>query len=137
MAIRVPLRLVKPTMRLARPIWDTDGRLIAGSGTLLEERVVRLFRKMAFQTVLVEQSDDITNWVAIKPLEHELRDVEERFRVEVASKPHDAIRQAILRHLTKRAVQLEEDPAHVAQQDPGTAAPVPTPDTGEQEGHPR
>ena len=57
MAVRVPLQFAKATMRLARPIFDSDGRLLAGNGTLLNDSVTRLLRKMALQTVVVEETD--------------------------------------------------------------------------------
>lgn len=118
MAVRVPLQFAKPTMRLARPIFDSDGRLVAGNGTLLGERVARLLRKMALQTVVVEDTEDLPVWETIRPVEQQLVELEERFQQEEPSRPLDEIRQAISRHLIKRASALENDPALVAVLDP-------------------
>jgi hypothetical protein len=111
MPVRVPIQFAKPTMRLARPICDSDGKLVAGNGTLLQDRVIRLLRKMALQSLVVEDTDDVPSWVTIRPLRQDLVELEERFRREGPSRPLDLIRQAITRHLVKRAIQLDEDPA--------------------------
>ncbi len=123
MAVRVPLHFAKPTMRLARPIFDRDGRLVAGNGTLLNERVARLLRKMALQSVVVEETEDLPAWEMIRPVEQQLLELEERFRWEEPTKALDAIRQAISRRLLKRAADLENDPALAAERDPDTASP--------------
>jgi len=123
MAVRVPLHFAKPTMRLARPIFDRDGRLVAGNGTLLNERVARLLRKMALQTVMVEETEDLPAWEMIRPVEQQLLELEERFQWEEPSKALEAIRQAISRRLLKRAADLENDPALAAERDPDTASP--------------
>jgi len=133
MVVRVPLQFAKPSMRLARPIFDSDGKLVAGNGTLLTERVARLLRKMALQTVLIEDTDDLTPWEKIKPVQREIMELEARFSREGPSIPLDAIRQAISRHLLKRAAQLENDPAREAEQDPDAVSlePETTNDQGE------
>src|SRR5258705_288097 len=64
-------------MRLARPIADADGRLIAGTGTQLSPSVVRALRKLAIQTVPVVESDDVASWVRTRPLADELRGLED------------------------------------------------------------
>jgi hypothetical protein len=109
MPVRVPIQFAKPTMRLARPICDSEGKLIAGTGTLLQERVIRLLRKMAIQSLVVEDAGDVPSWVTIRPLRQDLIELEERFRREAPGRPLDMIRQAITRHLVKRALQLEEE----------------------------
>jgi len=113
-------------MRLARPIFDSDGRLIAGNGTLLNDSVTRLLRKMALQTVVVEETEDLPLWETIRPIEQQLMELEERFQWEEPSKALDEIRQAISRHLIKRAEDLENDPALVAQGAPNGSAQHPT-----------
>ena len=111
MAIRVPLEFLKPTMRLARPIADADGRLVAGSGTLLGAGVVRALRKLAIQTVLVSESDDIAAWERTQPLKEQLRSLEQRLDREPANEAMAALRTAITRHLCKRAIRLEQERA--------------------------
>ena len=116
MAVRVPLRFAKATMRLARPICDADGRLVAGSGTALTEHVLRTLRKMAIQTVLVAEDDDIETWERTKPLADELLELERRLDREPPSEPLTALRAAITRHLCKRALRLEQEPGFVPDQ---------------------
>ena len=123
MAVRVPLHFAKPTMRLARPIFDSDGRLVVGNGTLLNERVARLLRKMALQTVIVEKTENLPAWEMIRPVEKQLLELEERFRWEEPSKALDAIHQAISRRLLKRAAEIENDLALAAERDPDRASP--------------
>lgn len=96
-------------MRLARPIADVHGRLVAGSGTLLSAGVVRALRKLAIQTVLVTDSNDIAAWERTQPLQEQLRALEQRLDREPANEAMVALRTAITRHLCKRAVRLEQE----------------------------
>jgi hypothetical protein len=108
-AIRVPLEFLKPTMRLARPIADANGRLVAGSGTLLGAGIVRALRKLAIQTVLVSDSEDIAAWERARPLQEQLQMLEQRLDREPANEAMAALRTAITRHLCKRAIRLERE----------------------------
>lgn len=105
-------------MRLARPIFDAEGKLIAGQGTLLGERVVRVLRNMAVQSVLVSDTDAVQSWETIRPLEEELRALDERLGPEVTNEPLRELRAAIERHLIRRAARLAEDPG-MASEPPG------------------
>ncbi len=109
MAVRVHLQFVKPTMRLARPIVDSDGRLVAGTGTLMREGVLRVLRAMAVQTVVVTEADEVGTFETIRPLAEELRELEARFPAG-ATGPLAELRQAIARHLEARAARVAEDP---------------------------
>jgi hypothetical protein len=120
MSVRVLLEFAKPTMRLARPIFDGDGKLIAGSGTLLSERMVQLLRRLALQTVVVEDADDLNEWETVTAVEADLAGLEQRFRRESPAPPLRAIYEAISRRLVKRAEALAEDPALTAQPDSGS-----------------
>jgi hypothetical protein len=75
--------------------------------------------------VVVEETEDLPLWETIRPLEQQLRELEERFQWEEPSKALDEIRQAISRHLIKRAADLENDPALVAQGAPNGSAQDP------------
>ena len=110
MPLRVPLQFVKPTMRLAAPIIDTDGRLVAGIGTELRDSVVRVLRKMAVQAVLVADTDDVDGFETIKPLADELGELERRLPSGSATGALAEVRAAIARHLTARAARLGQDP---------------------------
>lgn len=109
-------------MRLARPIFDSDGKLIAGSGTQLGERMVQLLRRLALQSVVIEDTDDLNEWETVAPVEADLAGLEERFRREQPQAPLRAIHEAISRHLQRRARALAEDPALTAQ--PACGTPV-------------
>ena len=122
MAVRILLEFAQPAMRLARPIFDTDGKLIAGTGTHLDERMVRLLRRLALQTVVVEDSGDFGAWQTVTPVETELAELRWRFQREQPSRALEAILEAISRHLLRRAAALAQDPALAVQPDP--ASPV-------------
>jgi hypothetical protein len=107
MAVRVLLKLAKPTMRLARPILDGEGKLVAGSGTILGASVLRVLRKMAVQSVVVTDRDELEAWETVRPLSEEVADVEHRFGCEPSTAPLSELRKALVRHLGKRAARLE------------------------------
>jgi hypothetical protein len=111
MPVRVHLQFVKPSMRLARPICDADGRPVAGAGTQLGDSVVRVLRRMAVQTVLVMDTDEVESWARTKPLSEELAELEERLGRAGASGPLAEVRAAIARHLTARAARVGADGA--------------------------
>ena len=110
MPVRVSLQFANATMRLAKPICDGDGRLVAGTGTVLTDPVLRTFRKMAIQTVLVADGNTVESWARTKPLAEELLDLERRLDREPPSEPLSELRAAITRHLCKRAMRLDDEP---------------------------
>jgi hypothetical protein len=110
-SVRVPLQFAKPTMRLARPINDGEGRLVAGAGTQLADRVVKVLRAMAVQSVLVVESGDLPSWETVKPLEEELRELDARFGGARAPGPGRDLHAAIARLLGRRAARIAADPA--------------------------
>jgi hypothetical protein len=109
MAIRVLLQFAKPEMQLARPVSDRDGRLIAGRGSRLTDRVVRLLRNLGLQTVVVEDADGLAAWETIPGLEYDLRELDRRFDGTWAGTPLEAVRHAIERYLRRRAAAIESD----------------------------
>ena len=58
-------------MRLARAICDGRGRLLAGRGTALDDRMVHALRKLAVQTVLVTGAENAPHWETIRSLDEE------------------------------------------------------------------
>jgi hypothetical protein len=118
MAVRVLLEFAQPAMRLARPIFDADGKLIAGTGTQLDERMVRLLRRLALQTVVVEDSGNFSTWQTVTPVETDLAELRRRFQREQPSPALETIFEAVSRHLLRRAAALAQDPALAAQPDP-------------------
>src|SRR5437016_5003368 len=108
-------------MRLARPVADGDGRLIAGTGTQLSPSVVRALRKLAIQTVPVVESDDVASWVRTRPLADELRDLDERFARTAANAATAALRTALAGYLCKRALRLDRDAREDAAEPPPAA----------------
>ena len=110
MAIRVPLTFVRPTMRLAHPIQDADGRLVAGVGTQLSERIVAHLRKLAIQTVAVTSTEDLPDWEVVKPLAEALAELDARFGGCAETAERTQLHTALVRHLTRRARLAGEEP---------------------------
>lgn len=109
MPVRVPLEFAKPTMQLAGPIVDGDGRLLAGNGTKLSERIVSALRKLAMQTVLVDETSELQPWEMVRSLDEDLRALDTRFRdgLGAPESPELAIvHQAIARYLERRWARL-------------------------------
>ncbi len=114
MPVRVPLEFVKPTMQLAGPILDGEGRLLAGKGTLLSEQIVSALRKLAMQTVLVEATSDLHPWETVQSLDQDLRALRARFRSGLDAPESPELRmlhQAIARYIERRWERLEGGPA--------------------------
>ena len=111
MAVRVLLQFATPSMQLAQPIWDSEGKPAAGQGSYLREPLVRLLRSMGLHSALVDRGDDLTPWQTVRELEAELLELDARFGAEPGSKPGDALHQAIGRYLTRRAERLAAEPS--------------------------
>src|SRR2546428_460213 len=99
MPVRVALEFANASMRLAHPIADGEGRLVAGAGTSLVPTVVRALRKLAIQTVLVADGATVASWERTQPLDAHLQELEQRFDREPRSDAMLALRAAITRHL--------------------------------------
>jgi hypothetical protein len=125
MPTRVLLQFVRPTMRLACPIWDGEGKPAAGRGSYLREPMVRMLRRMGLFSVEVDdlEESELAAWETVRPLEQELLALEERFAQEEPSSPTDALRRAITEHLRRRAERLAGDPALTAARDPRQGQP--------------
>ena len=104
MGVRVHLQFATPQMRLARPISDANGRLVAGVGTMLSASVVRVLRHMAVQSVMVEEADEAEPWQRVRTVEEEQAALARRFAKETVTPPLAEIQAAIARHLERRAV---------------------------------
>lgn len=103
MAARIHLQFATPTMRLARPISDANGRLVAGIGTLLSPGVVRVLRHMAVQSVLVEDAGDVASWEQVRTPAEEHLALAARFAKEPVTPPLAEIQAAIGRRIERRA----------------------------------
>jgi hypothetical protein len=79
-------------MRLAGPLFDREGLLIAGSGTALGESLLRVLRKLAVQSVPVADAAELASWETIHPLAEEVRELEARFAREAATRPMHLLR---------------------------------------------
>jgi hypothetical protein len=121
MAARVALEFAKASMRLARPIFDADGRLVAGAGTLLGPRVVGVLRTMAVQSVPVVEAD-VEPWETVEPLADELAALAARFAGAPESSGLTALHEAIARRLATRAARFAAE--HEAD-DENAARPAP------------
>ncbi len=103
MAVRIHLQFATPQMRLARPISDANGRLIAGIGTLLSTGVVRVLRHMAVQSVMVEDAPGLASWECVRTVEEEQAALAARFAGEPMTPALGEIQAAIARRLEQRA----------------------------------
>lgn len=115
--VRVPLEFVKGSMRLAQPICDAQGRLLASTGTLLSDSIVRLLRRSAVQSVLVTGAGDLPPWEVVRPLEQDLASLQERIAREAADPAMRELGEAVERHLRLRAQQFEQEDAAMAAAD--------------------
>jgi hypothetical protein len=106
MAVRVHLQFATPAMRLARPISDGNGRLVAGIGTVLSPGVVRVLRHMAVQSVMVDGLGALAPWEQVRTAEEELAVLKVRFAGENVTPPLAEIEAAIARHLERRAAAV-------------------------------
>jgi hypothetical protein len=103
MAVRIHLQFATPQMRLARPISDVNGRLVAGVGTILSAGVLRVLRSMAVQNVMVEDLGEVGPWQQVRTVEDEQAALVKRFAGETVTAPLAEIQAAIGRHLDRRA----------------------------------
>ena len=97
-------------MRLARPLVDRDGLLVAGAGTQLGPSVLRTLRRLAVRSVLVmEEAGDVPSWGKVRPLDEELAALEARLAPARRQGALAELHAAIVRHLGARAARLAED----------------------------
>lgn len=120
MAVRVPLEYANETMRLARPVCDADGRVMAGSGSVLTPSVLRILRRLAIQTVVVEDSASIAGWEEIRTLGEEVARLHERLGP-VADGRRNELRAALERRLARRERRLADGADRLPEPDPAEA----------------
>jgi hypothetical protein len=101
--VRVSLALARPTMVLARPILDRDGRVAVGSGTTLGPRVVQVLRRLAIQSVPVVASDDVAEWERLPDGAGARAELAARFAREPETESMKALHDAVLRCFERRA----------------------------------
>jgi hypothetical protein len=110
-SVRVPLEFVKAGMRLAAPICDAKGRVVASTGTLLSDSVTRLLRQAAVQSVQVVPTKDLGPWEIVQPIDHDVAELWRRVARERVDPALAVIRDAVERHLRARAAQYAQDDA--------------------------
>jgi hypothetical protein len=101
--VRVALALVRPTMVLARPILDREGRVAVGSGTALGPRVVQVLRRLAIQSVPVVANDEVADWERLPDAADARADLATRFAREPETEPMRTLRGAVERCFERRA----------------------------------
>ena len=89
-------------MHLARAVLGADGCVVAGAGTTLVPGVVHSLVRLGVQSVEVVEADDIAEWEEDKDLARALADLEARFAGEPADPILDALKAALVRHLSAR-----------------------------------
>jgi len=100
--VRIRLGHARPNMHLARAVLGADGCVVAGAGTTLDAAVVRSLGRLGVRSVEVVETDDVAEWEEDKDLARELADLEARFAGEPADPILEALRAALVRHLTAR-----------------------------------
>ena len=96
-------------MRLARPICDAQGRVVASTGTLLSDSVVRLLRQAAVQSVQVVPTNDLAPWEIVRPVDEDVAELWRRIARERVDPALATMRDAVERHLRTRAAQYERE----------------------------
>jgi hypothetical protein len=114
MAVRIHLQFATSEMKLARPISDANGRLVAGVGTLLSAGVVRVLRHMAVQSVVVEDAGARGSWQHVRTVEEEQAALAARFAGEDLTPPLAEIQAANARRFERRAAAAAAAPASTA-----------------------
>lgn len=127
MGVRVQLQAVQPAMRLARPIFDGEGKLVAGTGTQLRDALVAVLRRMAVQSVVVEDGARVARWDVVRPLADELTDLDARFAGTVPDEPRAALQAALRRRLIARAAETGAPPAEADDPSPTMPPDEPAP----------
>ncbi len=74
---RLPLNYLKPGMKTFEPVIDAQGRTLCGKGVELTEEMIKRFYELGVSYVTVEGTPVNLPWE--KPLEQELKELEERF----------------------------------------------------------
>lgn len=103
MAVRIHLQFATAYMRLARPISDTNGRLVAGVGTVLTPGVVRVLRHMAVQSVTIEDDGGLRGWERVETVADQQAELAARFADESLTAPLAEIQAAVARRIEARA----------------------------------
>lgn len=109
MPVRVPLEFATDTMRLVRPVTDGDGRVVAGAGTRLDARIRRLLRRLAIQTVVVDEAAGVDGWEAVQPLPEALAALDARCGTAARAGALAALHDAVARHLARRAARCRTE----------------------------
>jgi len=79
---------------------------MAGSGSALTPSIVRLLRRLAIQTVVVESHDGVAGWEAIRPLDEETACLQERLGPVGSGSPRALLQEALERRLVRREERL-------------------------------
>lgn len=74
---KIPIFLAKPGMKIAAEVKDEQGRTLCGPGTELDQSLIERLEKMGSKFLVVEGHPIKFPWE--RPLEEELRLLEERF----------------------------------------------------------
>jgi hypothetical protein len=91
MPVRVLLPFVRTVMRLAEPVVDRDGRVVAGSGTQMTDRLLSVLRAIGVESVVIADGVPVQPWETVRPLAEELAALDARF----AGVPRDGARAAL------------------------------------------
>lgn len=127
MPVRVLLPFVRSVMRLAEPVVDGDGRVVAGTGTQLSDRLLSVLRAVGVESVVVADGVPVQPWETVRPLAEELAALEARFGAAPREGARAALHDAIRRHIEARAARIAAAAAPAAEPvaEPDRATDVP------------
>jgi len=100
--VRIRLGHAKPHMHLARAVLGADGCVVAGAGTTLGPSVVRSLVRLGVRSVEVVEAGEVAAWEEDKDPSRAVADLEARFVGEPPDPILDALKAALVRHLTPR-----------------------------------
>ena len=75
---KIPLNLAKPGMRLAKAVLNEKGLVLCGEGVELNDALISRLSNLNINKITVE-GHPVNTGVEEKPLEDQLKDLEERF----------------------------------------------------------
>ncbi|AEH44403.1 hypothetical protein Thein_0521 [Thermodesulfatator indicus DSM 15286] len=97
---KIPLSYAKPGMVLAEEVADDKGRVLCGPETELSQGLIEKFSSMGIKFVTVKGHPVDLPWE--KPLEEELKELEERFGKVVDDKRLMALKALIADYLKNK-----------------------------------
>ncbi|OAG27608.1 hypothetical protein [Thermodesulfatator autotrophicus] len=100
---KIPLSYAQPGMILAEEVSDDKGRVLCGPETELTQSLIEKFSSMGIKFVMVKGHPVDLPWE--KPLEEELKEIEERFSKVKSDERLMALKRLIVDYLKSKQGQ--------------------------------